>query len=113
MPSCEPGNGIYGGEMLSDKTVVVTGSSGALGQAVARKAMESGAHVIALDLQPVPKAANNSAGRYIFKKLDLLDAAALSSALKDQTIDALFNIAGGFTMGSLSYEPSSAEFSQK
>ena len=78
---------------LNGKVVVVTGSSGALGQAVADCFQQAGAVVRGLDLVEcdVP---------YRTFKVDLTNASETLDALaRIGPVDVLANIAGGFTMG--------------
>ena len=75
------------------KVVVVSGTAGVLGEAVARTFKESGATVIGIDVvaHPAP-----------FKtlELDLLDLAQTKQAISSlSSVNILANIAGGFTMG--------------
>jgi NAD(P)-dependent dehydrogenase (short-subunit alcohol dehydrogenase family) len=82
---------------MRGKTIIVTGAFGILGRAVARRAIEAGAHVTMLDVS-TPPAEFEKHGR---GGVDLTDAAAAVEAMqevREQTgrIDALLNIAGGF-----------------
>lgn len=82
---------------LEGKVVVITGALGALGRAVSEAAEAHGARVARLD---VARAENP--GELVFDGLDLTDAVA-TGAVMDRIaqacgrIDALANIAGGFT----------------
>ncbi|GAB5449834.1 MAG: SDR family oxidoreductase [Halioglobus sp.] len=79
--------------MLEDKTLVVTGAAGALGQAVCEKAEQLGARTARLDIAFRNKADNCF-------EVDLTDRAALSSTFDAiGSFDVVCNIAGGFAMG--------------
>lgn len=78
---------------FQDKTVVVTGVAGALGQAVAVAFHREGARVVGVDILEVDAD---------FKTLicDLIDLEKTKETVaKIGQIDVLANIAGGFTMG--------------
>lgn len=80
---------------LNEKTIVVTGGAGILGQAVAQGAKQAGAEVVLLD---VVKDFQSNLGRCI--SVDLTDQASVDacfSAIGD--FDGLANVAGGFAMG--------------
>lgn len=90
--------------LLSEKHVVVTGAGGALGRAVVAVARAQGAQVTLVDAIEVP-------GERALK-LDLTDAGATAKALAAlPAIDAVFHVAGGFTMGSPSYDIPADEWS--
>ena len=82
------------------RTVVLTGASGNLGQAVA--AAFAGENVVLLDVRP-------PAGEGVFIQTDLLDSKSVQAAA-DQIrarygrIDVLCNLAGGFRMGAPVHE---------
>ena len=79
--------------MLENRTIVVTGAGGALGQAVCTRAEALGAKTIRLDL----KFDQKSGTCY---ELDLTNLQALEQCLDDVgEFDGVFNIAGGFAMG--------------
>ena len=81
--------------MLTARSVLVTGASGALGQVVAETARLQGALVSALDL-------HECAGHEDIRKfsVDLTDAPATMECIRQiGDIDVVFNIAGGFAMG--------------
>jgi NAD(P)-dependent dehydrogenase (short-subunit alcohol dehydrogenase family) len=80
---------------LDNKIVVVTGAGGALGRVVRRRLAEAGATPAGIDLRADAKEGIVGA--------DLADAAAATKAIDDilsrhGRIDALLNIAGGFSM---------------
>ena len=78
---------------FDNKTVVVTGAAGALGQAVANIFHTSGARVIGVDVVPFEAA-------YEMRQADLIDPEGAAQVVESvDTIDILANIAGGFTMG--------------
>ena len=78
---------------FDNKTVVVTGAAGVLGQAVANIFHMSGARVIGVDVVPFDAA-------YETRQADLIDPDGAAQVVESvDTIDILANIAGGFTMG--------------
>ncbi|MDE1145103.1 MAG: SDR family NAD(P)-dependent oxidoreductase [Azospirillaceae bacterium] len=85
---------------LAGKHIVITGAAGALGAAVADRALELGARPILVDFKTFPASVEE---RQV--TVDLTDAAATRDALAGiGAIDALFHIAGGFDMGPAVYE---------
>ena len=88
------------------RTVVLTGASGNLGQAVV--AAFAGENVVLLDVRP-PR------GEGLFIQTDLLDARSVQAAA-DQVrgrfgrIDVLCNLAGGFRMGAPVHETSDKDW---
>ena len=81
--------------MLSGKQIVVTGANGALGSAVVKQALLKGANVVAIDLGFKEQSADA-----VQLSVDLTDSAATSAALdKLDAVDAVCNVAGGFSMG--------------
>ena len=78
---------------FDDKTVLVTGAAGVLGQAVANIFDTSGARVVGVDVVPFE-------APYETHQVDLIDPEGAAQVVKSVgTIDILANIAGGFTMG--------------
>jgi NAD(P)-dependent dehydrogenase (short-subunit alcohol dehydrogenase family) len=95
--------------MLQGKRVVVTGAAGALGRGVVECARAQGADTVELDLAFGPEPGD--ASRRI--SVDLCDAGATRDCIAQiGRIDALFNLAGGFTMGPATWEVSAAEWEQ-
>lgn len=87
--------------MFADRTVVLTGASGNLGQAVAAAFADAGANLALLDVRPGSIREN---ARQIFVRTDLLDARSVQAAVGEilrrfGRIDVLCNLAGGFRMG--------------
>src|SRR6516164_9182812 len=90
---------------MQGKVVIVTGAFGALGRAVAMAAASRGARVAAVDFSPSPppelaKALGSNA--LVVGGTDLSDPAGSEAAIaavvkRFGRIDALINIAGGFT----------------
>ncbi len=92
--------------MLNDKTIIVTGANGTVGQAVVDVAIAEGASVIAVDRQFSSQRDNV---RQIV--LDLTDAAAVLAEIGAiDIVDGLFNIAGGFAMGPTVHETGVSEW---
>lgn len=86
--------------MLDGKRVVITGAGGALGRAVVEQARIQGAEVIALDLM----FASPDIGDQQFA-VDLADGQAVAEVFaRIGSFDALFNLAGGFAMGSKTWD---------
>src|SRR5262249_24404990 len=82
------------------KVIAITGALGALGDVVAETAAARGAHVAGIDHAPSKMAATPD--RIELGDIDLSDAAAAKKAVDAVVahfgkIDALVNIAGGFT----------------
>lgn len=93
--------------MLNNKRIVITGAAGALGQAAAKKARQSGAQVIGLDIV----VASNLPHTDQYVQLNLMDRDATLACFKALgSIDALFNIAGGFAMGTAAYDPAAEDW---
>lgn len=87
--------------LLKDKTVVITGAAGALGKAVAKTVEELGGRTILLDVAFRDEDA--SASRF---EIDLTDkAAVMETVSRIGDFDAVFNIAGGFAMGTDASSP--------
>ncbi|MEM9255928.1 MAG: SDR family NAD(P)-dependent oxidoreductase [Pseudomonadota bacterium] len=84
--------------MLEDRTIVVTGANGTLGRAVCAATESYGARTHRLDLTFSDPGAN-------CHEVDLTDLAATQSLLdRLDAFDGVFNIAGGFAMGTASYD---------
>ncbi len=95
--------------MLENRHVVVTGASGALGQASVEKAREYGARVTGMDIVNTDELANTDD----YRQLNLLDREATRQCFESLgKIDALFNIAGGFAMGDDAYDPDSDQWNR-
>ena len=78
---------------FEDRVIVVSGTAGILGAAVAQGFYEAGATVIGIDVVA-------HEAPYSTLELDLLDLDKTKQALTPfNSIDVLANIAGGFTMG--------------
>ncbi len=96
---------------LADKTVVVTGANGGLGQSVANVAAQCGARLVLLDIafSEADIANNNDDRRCI--NVDLCDVDACRQCFADiGAFDALFNLAGGFAMGTTAFDGSDEEW---
>lgn len=90
--------------MLENRTIIVTGAGGALGRAVCARAEQLGARTIRLDV--VFDAAGD--GRH---PVDLTDLAAVNRCLDEVgEFDAVFNIAGGFAMGTPAWSGDDADW---
>jgi NAD(P)-dependent dehydrogenase (short-subunit alcohol dehydrogenase family) len=92
---------------FKDKTIVITGAAGSLGKAVAEAFRQEGASLVLLDVNEDVLAAAypQIVKRWLLAPTNLLDPAAVAATINDAVsrfgkIDALCNIAGGFTMGS-------------
>ncbi|BFM14573.1 SDR family NAD(P)-dependent oxidoreductase [Maricurvus nonylphenolicus] len=96
--------------MLDNKRVVITGANGVLGKAVTKKAIDNGAAVVLLDIDFDEGVVRQSAEVHHYK-VDLLNPDDVDNIAKDiGSIDAIFNIAGGFSMGPSVYEVSQQEW---
>lgn len=85
---------------LSGKTVLITGAAGALGQVAAKVAESSGASVVRVDLSFPPELEKDNTF-----SLDLLKLSSVKDCISQlPRVDAVLNIAGGFSMGSSLYE---------
>jgi NAD(P)-dependent dehydrogenase (short-subunit alcohol dehydrogenase family) len=85
---------------MNGKVIVITGALGALGRVVSEIAQQRGARVAGIDHAPWEMAA--TAERIELGGVDLSDAAAAKKAINAAAshfgrLDALVNIAGGFT----------------
>lgn len=91
---------------LTGKKIGITGGNGALGRAVATKALSLGANVVLLDIQFDSDNILDSADveQYSIDLTDLSACKALFDSIAP--LDGLFNIAGGFAMGPTVYEVS-------
>ena len=92
-------------------TVVVTGSVGNLGRAVASAFAASGANLVLIDRrrERLEAAFGSEDARRLFVPTDLLDRAQVESMARAaidrfQRIDVLCNVAGGFRMGAPVHE---------
>jgi NAD(P)-dependent dehydrogenase (short-subunit alcohol dehydrogenase family) len=95
---------------LAGKRIVITGANGALGRGVGRCAQALGAQAVLLDLD---FAADLVAGESRVMRADLGDEAATQACFEQiGTVDALFNLAGGFAMGPRTWEVDEAQWSQ-
>ena len=101
----------------SAKTVFITGAAGNLGRAIAAAFEARGANVVAVGRtkESLAAALGVESDRGLFVTADLLDQAALDSAVKLARsrfgrVDILCNIAGGFRMGSPVHETSDADW---
>jgi NAD(P)-dependent dehydrogenase (short-subunit alcohol dehydrogenase family) len=88
------------------RTVLITGASGNLGRAVAEAFAAQGANLVLIDrnAQHLAQTFGAESARRMFAVVDLLDGAqvaamAAKAAERFRRLDALCNIAGGFTMG--------------
>ena len=81
--------------MLAGKQIVITGANGALGGAVVERALAHGASVIGVDVK-----FGSSSNKMHQLAVDLTDIEATQKTLGGiDRVDAVCNIAGGFSMG--------------
>lgn len=99
------------------KTIIITGAAGALGLATAQAFAEAGADLILVDVSEAAlrSAYPGDAPRQLRVACDLLDPAATAKTIdaalgKAGRIDALCNIAGGFSMGTPVHATPSADW---
>jgi len=89
---------------LQGKTIIVTGAAGALGRAVCEVAEGQGASTLRLDLAFRDRARN-------CHEVDLTDLSATTALLDTLgSFDAVFNIAGGFAMGTAAWAAGDEEW---
>nr|MBP6690185.1 SDR family NAD(P)-dependent oxidoreductase [Hyphomonadaceae bacterium] len=89
---------------MQGKVVVITGGFGGLGRAVGKVAREAGAIPVLIDYAPAPKGGDDTIA---LGGVDLTNAEAAVSVMRAARdaagrIDALLNIAGGFTWATVS-----------
>ncbi|HSW12442.1 MAG TPA: SDR family NAD(P)-dependent oxidoreductase [Solimonas sp.] len=87
---------------MQGRTVMITGAAGSLGRAVAEAFYATGATLALVDLQmeALQKTYPGKNPRRILLAANLTDAASAAQVVKQAgKVDALCNIAGGFTMG--------------
>lgn len=96
---------------LTAKTVVITGANGGLGKVVAEQARALGAKLVLLDVAFAPEqlVETNADSRKFAVDLTNLEATRACFE-KIGTFDAIFNLAGGFTMGPLVHETTDAKW---
>jgi NAD(P)-dependent dehydrogenase (short-subunit alcohol dehydrogenase family) len=101
----------------SPRTVFITGAAGNLGRAIAAAFSARGANlaVVGRTKESLAAALGAESERRLFVAADLLDQAALDSAVKLARqrfgrVDVLCNIAGGFRMGSPVHETSDKDW---
>ena len=95
---------------LNNKTIVITGANGGLGREVSRKALEYGATLVLLDLV-FPDEAKSLEGDVTYIEIDLLNAESVEEQLSQlEQIDAVMNLAGGFSMGPTVHEVSDKDW---
>lgn len=93
---------------LSGKKVVITGGNGALGSTVARRVQELGGTAVLLDVAFSGAMADEG---FECRTVDLTNREATAECFGDiGRFDAVFNIAGGFSMGPTTWELSDEEF---
>ena len=90
--------------LLKGKHIVITGAAGALGKSATRIATSHGATVSELDINFTQTTKNRHS-------VDLKDEESVKKCIESlNSIDALFNIAGGFLMGSSVIDTSDADW---
>jgi NAD(P)-dependent dehydrogenase (short-subunit alcohol dehydrogenase family) len=101
----------------STRTVFITGAAGNLGRAIAAAFETRGANLVVVGRtkDSLSAALGTESERRLFVAADLLDQAALDSAVKLARsrfgrVDVLCNIAGGFRMGSAVHETSDRDW---
>ena len=87
--------------ILNNRTILITGVMGVLGQAVAKQAKRQGATVHGVDVIAKADAASNSVDHIDhYHQVDLLDRNAVAHCLSQlEHLSGLINVAGGFNMG--------------
>jgi len=97
---------------LTDKKIVITGANGGLGKSVADVSASLGARLVLLDIAfSDADLQNPTAGRQCIA-LDLCDLEACKKCFEEiGPFDALFNLAGGFAMGTPTHAEDDADWS--
>ncbi|MEM8498759.1 MAG: SDR family oxidoreductase [Pseudomonadota bacterium] len=96
---------------LTEKTVVITGANGGLGQSVANVAAQYGAKLVLLDIAFSEDDLANSNEERRCINVDLCNVDACQQCFADiGSFDALFNLAGGFAMGTSAFDTSDEEW---
>lgn len=96
---------------LSGRTIVITGANGALGRIVATTARGYGAKLVLLDIGFAPEDAGERTADVAKFAVDLGSATATQQCFANiPHFDAVFNLAGGFTMGPTVYETSDEQW---
>lgn len=96
---------------LTAKTVVITGANGGLGKVVADTARALGAKLVLLDVAFTPEQLQDVGSDVRKFAVDLTSATATRECFdKIRAFDAIFNLAGGFTMGPAVHETTDAEW---
>lgn len=99
---------------LAGKTVIITGANGGLGKTVADTARGYGAKLVLLDVSfSAEQLAGNSSSQGDIRRfnVDLSSAKATRECIEQiGAFDAVFNLAGGFTMGPTVYETTDEEW---
>lgn len=102
--------------LLKDKTVLITGANGALGQAVAIQAASFGAKQLVLvdvtpDISTDAISAASSSVTLQTHSVDLTDTTATEKLFEQApNVDVVCNIAGGFDMGSTVFDTSDKDW---
>jgi len=95
---------------LNGKTIVITGANGGLGRAASNKALSYGASVVLVDIA-FSEEVKALRGDVAFVEVDLLNANAVARQISAlPRIDAVMNLAGGFSMGPAVYEVSDKDW---
>lgn len=104
---------------LKDHVVLITGAAGSLGYAVSAAFILAGARIVAVDvnLQRLHALFPGADPNQLLIEADLMNADSASNAVQRAIahygrLDAVVNVAGGFTMGPLVHETSSSTWSQ-
>ncbi len=96
---------------LTAKTVVITGANGGLGKVVADKARSLGAKLVLLDVIFSPEQLLDSTEDVRRFVVDLTSTELTQACFaKIGHYDAIFNLAGGFTMGPAVHETTDVEW---
>jgi NAD(P)-dependent dehydrogenase (short-subunit alcohol dehydrogenase family) len=76
---------------LQGRCVLLTGAAGGIGRELTRSFLDSGARVVAADIDAVGLAKLEPGERLVTRVLDIADPAACESAVRDAQIDILVN----------------------
>ena len=76
---------------LQGRSVLLTGAAGGIGRVLAKAFLDSGATVIAADVDAAGLAKLGPAERLVTRVLDIADPAACESVVREAQIDVLVN----------------------
>ena len=97
------------GSFWSERRVLVTGGSGFIGYALARKLLDEGARVSILDIRPLPKYATKEEKKALrFVKGSVKNEKIVGAVLKKERIQTVFHLAAEAIVGKAHEAPAEA-----